>query len=358
VSGTALWYFTRSTGLVSLVLLTISVVLGLLLAVRWRTATWPRFMTTALHRNVSLLVVAVLGIHIGVAVLDGFAPIGWLDVVVPFRSAYRPVWIGMGAVAVDLLLAVVITSALRRRIGNRAWKLVHWSAYACWPVAVLHGLGTGTDAAQGWSLALTGMCLTAVLVALWCRLASRWTSATARTPAFVASIAVPLAIAGFAFIGPLQPGWASRAGTPTALLGGGAGRGTGALTSAAAWPAAFTAQVDGTIDRQAAGSDGKAVVTINGTLRGEVAGVLHVELAGRALSGGGVAMTSGTVTAGPPAQPTLYQGTVIALAGSKVTMTVSAPDALPLRLVVELQTGSDGAVAGVVTGSSGASVAG
>src|SRR5581483_4638934 len=141
----ALWYLTRGSGLIALVLLTASVVLGVREVKRWATERWPRFMTAALHKNVSLLSVVFLGVHIATTVVDGFAPIGWLDAVVPFRSPYRPLWLGLGALSVDLLLALVVTSLLRARIGYRTWKAVHWAAYACWPVAVLHGMGTGTD---------------------------------------------------------------------------------------------------------------------------------------------------------------------------------------------------------------------
>ena len=100
-------------------------------------------MLEAVHRNASLLAMVFLCVHIATALLDGFAPIRLIDVIVPFGSAYRPLWLGFGAVAFDLLIAVTITSLLRRRLGYRAWRATHWAAYACWPVALLHGLGTG-----------------------------------------------------------------------------------------------------------------------------------------------------------------------------------------------------------------------
>ena len=137
---------TRLTvAMVALVLLTASVVLGVLEVKRWSTERWPRFVTAGLHKNISLLSVVFLAIHIATTVVDGFAPIGWLDVVIPFRSPYRPLWLGLGAVAVDLLIALTVSSLLRGRIGHRAWRAIHWAAYACWPVAALHGMGTGTD---------------------------------------------------------------------------------------------------------------------------------------------------------------------------------------------------------------------
>ena len=113
--------------------------------------------------------------------VDGFAPIGWLDAVVPFHSPYRPLWLGLGAVATDLLIALVVTSLLRGRIGYRAWRAVHWTAYACWPVALVHGLGTGTDTKLGWVLVLYLGSLLAVVAAVWWRLAEAWRPAVPRT---------------------------------------------------------------------------------------------------------------------------------------------------------------------------------
>ena len=117
----AVWYLSRGTGLVSLLLLTVSVTLGIVTSVRWMSERWPRFATTFLHRNVSMLAVAFLIAHIVTVVLDGFAPIGWKDAIVPFASPYRPIWLGLGAVAFDLVLGViafVLVQQRRRRAAD------------------------------------------------------------------------------------------------------------------------------------------------------------------------------------------------------------------------------------------------
>jgi len=159
----ALWYSSRATGLVSLLLLTGTVVLGQVNTSRLSLPGWPRFVVGAVHRNVSLIAVTFLAVHVTTAVVDPYAGIGWLDAVVPFGSVYRPLWLGLGAVAADLLIAVLVTSLLRERIGVRPWRLVHWASYACWPVAVLHGLGTGTtDRHTSWVIALDVGCVLAV----------------------------------------------------------------------------------------------------------------------------------------------------------------------------------------------------
>ena len=171
------WYASRAAGLVSLVLLTATLLLGIAGTTRAATRRWPRFAVAALHRNLSLLAVAFVGLHIATAVLDGYVRIRWLDVVVPFLSAYAPFWLGLGAVAVDLLLAVAVTSLLRVRIGLRTWRVVHLSAYACWPLAVVHGLGVGgADSTTGWVLVLTLGCIAAVGIGLVRRLRT-WSGA-------------------------------------------------------------------------------------------------------------------------------------------------------------------------------------
>src|SRR5213075_1857371 len=121
----AYWYLSRATGAVALVLLTVSVVIGILGSVRFAGGPrWPRFAIDSLHRDVSLLVLVLLAAHIITSVLDSFAPIFLIDAVIPFTSAYRPLWIGFGALAFDVLIALVITSLVRRRLGFRTWRAV------------------------------------------------------------------------------------------------------------------------------------------------------------------------------------------------------------------------------------------
>ena len=168
LNGPGLWYATRATGLVTLLLLTVSVLLGILTAGRFATAHWPRFLSQGLHRNISLLVLVFLALHVGTTVIDTYTAIPLTAAFIPFSSSYKTAWLGLGAVALDLFLALVATSLLRTRIGHRSWRQVHWLAYACWPVAVAHGLGIGTDRDVTWVFVLTVACALAVLaVAAW-----------------------------------------------------------------------------------------------------------------------------------------------------------------------------------------------
>jgi predicted ferric reductase len=157
----ALWYLGRGAGVVSLVLLSLVVVLGILTRGGRALPGLPRFGTHLLHRYTSLLSVVLLAVHIVTAVLDPYVTIRWVDAVVPFGSGYSPVWLGLGALAVDLLIALMVTSLARRRIGRRAWRAVHWAAYLAWPIAVVHAVTMGPDVTSGVLLAVTIACVAA-----------------------------------------------------------------------------------------------------------------------------------------------------------------------------------------------------
>ncbi len=218
-ASTPLWYVTRATGLVAMVLLTISMALGLLSSVGYQRPGLPRFVTVGLHRNASLLALAFTAVHVITAVADTYAHIGVLDVFIPFVSSYRPLWLGLGAVASDLLIALVLTSLLRTRMSYPAWRAVHLAAYACWPVALVHGLGTGTDTPVRWVLLLTLACVAVITALVAWRLAAGWPARpAARLAGAVALVAVLIVGGAWLSAGPLRAGWSRRAGTPPALL--------------------------------------------------------------------------------------------------------------------------------------------
>lgn len=237
-----LWYATRATGVMALVLLTASVLLGVATAAGTSAPGMPRVITGALHRNLSLLVLVFVVAHVMTTVLDSYTSIGLTAAFLPFSSSYRSLWLGLGAVAFDLLLAVTVTSLLRERLSYRAWRAVHWLTYASWPVALWHGLGTGTDTRVPWLLALDALCLVSVLgVAGW-RLAQGRPGA-ARIVLTGAAVLLPVATIVFVAVGPLQPGWARRAGTPVSLLRShpaARDQTTRPATGAATTPASFT----------------------------------------------------------------------------------------------------------------------
>jgi ferric reductase like protein len=346
---TAYWYLTRATGIVSLVLLTASVALGVANIRRLHSERVPRFVIDAVHRNVSLLAMAFLLVHILTSVIDSFAPISLLNAVIPFTGSYRPLWLGFGAVAFDLLVAVVITSVLRRRFGYRAWRAVHWAAYVSWPVALLHGLGTGSDVKAGWMLVILGGCVIVMIVAVVSRATAGWPEHQgARLAALISSALVPLGLLVWLPSGPLAAGWASRAGTPASLLRAAASssrsaaRGTSAVSS-------FTASARGTIS-QGELSDGLTGVDISLSLGGQRLNTLAIQLQGQSLDSGGIEMTSSAVTLGPRSAPSQYRGHVTSLKGTDVAAQLSDGSGNRLTLLARLQINPDaGSAAGTVT---------
>jgi DMSO/TMAO reductase YedYZ heme-binding membrane subunit len=236
-----LWFATRATGTIALILLTAAVAIGVGSARRYSPRALGRFEVAALHRNISVLSLVFLGVHILTALADSYVPLGWISAVVPFASPYRTLWVGLGTVALDLLLAVAVTSAVRLRIGVRRWKSVHWLAYAAWPFALFHAAGTGTDTRLGPQLALYILCVAAVVTACWRRLyAAGPQRLGARLLAGAAAAALPVVLYAFLTSGPLAPGWSHRAAAPApagrplaSALGFAAATGTATATATA-----------------------------------------------------------------------------------------------------------------------------
>jgi methionine sulfoxide reductase heme-binding subunit len=167
----ALWYLGRGSGITALLLLSVATGLGIATSTGRVFPGMPRFAVTALHRNASMTAVVFLFIHIGTLLFDPYAQLKLVDILVPFVGDYRPFWLGLGTLAFDLLLAVTVTSLLRHRIGLRTWRAVHWTAYAAWPVGLIHSLGTGTDAGQAWFLVTAVISVIIVVASLGWRLA-------------------------------------------------------------------------------------------------------------------------------------------------------------------------------------------
>jgi len=325
-SSKALWYLTRGTGVVALLLLTTVVILGILNAVRWSPRGQPRFVLQRVHRNASLLAVVFIVVHVVTTVIDAFAPIRWIDAVVPFVSAYRPIWLGLGAVAFDLVIAIVVTSLFRARIGYPVWRVVHWMSYAMWPVAVFHGLGIGSDSTQPWMLALVMACVAGVVAAVvWRLVADGWRGRVAgRAGMAVGAFSMPFVLGVWLLSGPLQPGWASRSGTPASLL-------PKARSIAASPKSAASTPAQIVLPARASGSGttrlhrlpgGLARVVIDLTTTGGEPLGIRVVLNGQPV-GQGISMSNGTAVLTPPNGTVPYQGTVTALSGGSVSAQLS-----------------------------------
>ncbi|NEM89787.1 ferric reductase-like transmembrane domain-containing protein [Galbitalea soli] len=172
--STALWALGRGTGVVSLVLITVSVVLGILTRSGRPAFGLPRFAVTLVHRNASLLGSVFVVIHVVSLFFDSYAQLDLVDLFLPFLGAANPLWLGFGTVGLDLLFAIVITALLRARVGRRVFRAVHWFSYAMWPIALVHALGMGSDASSAWFLLLTGLCIALVGGALVWRVNERF----------------------------------------------------------------------------------------------------------------------------------------------------------------------------------------
>ncbi|HEV2686013.1 MAG TPA: ferric reductase-like transmembrane domain-containing protein [Actinomycetota bacterium] len=352
MTGTAMWYLTRGTGIVSLLLLTASVVLGVVNQTRWSTDRWPRFALQDLHKNVSLVALAVVAVHVSTSVIDRFAPIGWKDTLVPFLSPYRPLWLGLGTLSADFFLAVLITSLLRPRISPRLWRAVHWVSYASWPAAVLHSLGTGTDVKVGWMLVLTACCILSVVLAVWWRVSVGWPQNLPwRAAGVVASVLLPIGLTGFAFAGPLRPGWAQTAGTPSHLLAGSSTtRATTTSVSDTLPRLPFQAAFQGRISESTSQDGSTVTVSISGLLEGGKQGVLQIALRGIALPEGGISMSDGAGEYGTALRQRIYKGSVASLDGGNIVLHMRAAGLQPMTLITQLDIGEGSSVTGTVAG--------
>jgi len=205
-ASTELWYVSRATGVVALVLLTCVLVLGMMVRRRQPLPGLPRYGTWSLHRSLSLFAVAFLAAHVISAIADPYVTIGIAAAVIPFTSPYETVWLGLGAIALDLAAALVATSLLRGRIGRRTWRAIHWLSYAAWPVALAHSFGSSTDMQHGWLLWLGIGCAAAVLAAGTWRLAGRRRGPQRGGPAGVGGPAVRSGHRGYSEVPQMSAG--------------------------------------------------------------------------------------------------------------------------------------------------------
>ncbi len=320
-SGSSLlWYSTRATGIISLVLLTGTVMLGIVGTARAASVRWPRLVTAGLHKNLALTSIALVGVHVLTTVLDPYAAISLVAAFVPFSSPYRPTWLSLGAVAFDLLLAVIVTSLLRDRLKHRSWQLVHLLVYVSWPVALWHGLGTGTDTRLAWVLGINVVCVAAVGWAVWWRL-SLTDHALTRAAGLLTLVFLPLLTLVFVLFGPLQPGWSRRAGTPVALLGSQSQTGTSGGGQSGQSGRLVNTPFRGHLS-VATPAPNRRTITITGHTTATPAESFVIILRG-APAGGGVSLSGGTVRLGPQGTASGYSGPVVQLAGKDLVAAVS-----------------------------------
>jgi len=146
------WYAARAGGIVAYVLLSAVVVVGLSLSSKRNVKRWPRFAVEDVHRFGGLLTGTFIAIHVAAIAIDAYLPFSLVSIVVPFVSTYRPLWVGVGIVATELLLAIAVTNRMRGQIPHRTWRRVHYLTFAVWVGATVHAVGSGTDRRTPWLL--------------------------------------------------------------------------------------------------------------------------------------------------------------------------------------------------------------
>jgi hypothetical protein len=199
------WVAARASGMVGYVLVTAAIVFGIALSLKVRSTAWPRFVTTEVHRRISLLALFFTAIHGVTLWLDPFMAFSPLEVLVPFASHYRAVWIALGIIAGDLMLALWLSERAQRRIGYGWWRRLHYLTFAVWATVTVHGLASGSDTRTAWGAALYGAGTLLVLGLLFYRL---WPLDTFRRSAVLTVVAAGIWLLGWwAITGPLRTGW-------------------------------------------------------------------------------------------------------------------------------------------------------
>ncbi len=348
------WDTARAGGFVAYLLLTATVALGLVLSARRQSSRWPRAVTNEVHDTVSLLALVFVGVHVLAVAVDPFTRFGIGEVLVPLVSHYRPLWMGLGIVALYLLLAVWASTKLRRRLRYSLWRRLHMLAFAVYAAATIHGLGTGSDTRTVWGAALYLGSVGLVVVLLGARLLVPVGRDRVRRPLLASGVVASALAAGmWAASGPLAPHWGARAGgsrrDQTRLRAAPAAQPVVQRPLGGAVHAPFSTRFAGRLAVGSVDGAGRVTVRIDGALRGTTSDHLEILLRGVPLDGGGVAMEQSRVRMGR--ETPLYQGEIVELRGGRMVALVRSPRQ-SLRLFIDLQLASDGRVAGVVRGSS------
>lgn len=347
--NTVTWEAARAGGLVAYGLLTLSVALGLVLGLRLGSRRWPRLVTNELHQFVSLATLIFAALHVLAVGIDPFTHFGPTDVLVPFASRYRPLWMGLGIVAFYLALAVWASTYLRARIGFRWWRRFHFATFLIYVAATAHGLATGTDTRTGWAAAIYACSASCVAILVLRRLLA---SAGSRR-ALVLPAAAAMALAGltWSIAGPFRQGWGRHHRTvalsiaqPSPQVRRAAKLRSGVVRTP------FVASFKGRVSMEPPNAAGLVTVRIHGALQGGTRDHLEILLHGAPLAGGGVQLAASRVLMG--AATPLYKGVVSALDGQTIVATVRSRHRA-IRLSIVLHIDRKRRVVGRITGARG-----
>lgn len=333
VQTKALWYFSRGSGAVAMVLLTAVLVLGVAQLLGARSRLITRLVVTGLHKNLSLVALVFLALHIATSIVDGYVALRWFDAFVPFTATYRPVWVGLGAVAVDLAIAVIVTSFVRVRLGYRTWRFVHWLTYAIWPVALVHALGTGSDVRSPWLQGTILVAAVAAIAAAASRVARRRPARRlASAAAFGAVAVVPLTVGAWAWQGPLRDGWPNHPEVATI-----------AAPIAAGSTSTFTGRFV-----KAVSTSGQPAIEITGSLDANPSNVVMVLRGSQ--TGTGLSVEDGRLSIGSAADPTEWNGPLGPSPDGRIRARLTDADGAAMKVVVDVRLQADGTASVTLTG--------
>lgn len=345
--STITWDAARAGGFAAYLLLTLAVTAGLVLRNRWQSERWPRLVTNELHGYLSLLGLVFIAVHVAAVTIDPFTHFGLAEILLPFASHYRPLWMGLGIVSLYLLLSVWLSTRLRTRIGHGLWRRIHLLAFLVYAAATVHGLGSGSDTRTSWAIAIYAVSVS-VVGGLTARSLLVPGARGERSRPLGAAL-TGLAVAGVALwtaVGPLAAQWGKHAGRAQAsVVAATAPRSSTSGLVQTPFVATFTGQA--TVSEP--NDVGLVTVRIHGALRGGTRDHLEILVHGSPLSDGGVAMQASHVSLG--AATPLYTGRIVKLDGMRLVAAVSS-QAERLRLRISLRFGSDGSARGTVHGTS------
>lgn len=346
------WDVARAGGFVAYGLVTISVALGLMLSLRWRTPVWPRWATNDLHRYITLLALVFIGIHTIAIWLDPFMAFGPTEVFVPLVSHYRPIWVALGIVASYLMVAVWLSERVQKRIGYIWWRRFHYLTFGMYVLATVHGIGTGSDTRATWASGIYAGSVLLVASLLALRLLGPAPHLTPRPR--VAAVAAVMVFAGtlWTVLGPLRPGWNVTANN---------GRGSGARIALNQGPEAlpansgritvpFSAGLRGSLTQS--DHEGVATVQLNTSLNGGMQGRLSITLQGHSGDAGGLTIDRTDVLFVPAGIGETYRGQVTALNGNEMMISCTGSKGDSVQLDLQLRVDEAGTVQGIVQGNS------
>ncbi|MBX5466700.1 MAG: ferric reductase-like transmembrane domain-containing protein [Firmicutes bacterium] len=339
------WILARAGGITAYALLTLAVVFGLLLSLRWQSPQrWPRMLNDDLHQRLLLWSGLFTALHILTVWIDPFTAFTAVEIWVPGASHYRPLWMALGVVAFDLGAVVALSTWLRPHIGFRWWRRIHYATFLIWALATVHGLGTGSDTATGWMAVMYAAAAAAVLGLTGWRVVQAGRGGFG--PVGIALLAL-LGLGGttWAATGPFRPGWNQVANN---------GHGNGSRLPPVAVPPAASPSWSLPLEFATTGTatanvePGDSAVSFTFSLPSPVDATLTLVLQGQPAPDGWV-VTGGSAALGPDAQHLVYRGPVAVREGG-LEAVLTGPDGSRWLLRVRPVGQSGDAVTAAITG--------